>query len=124
MIVLANRFARPVVVAILGRFVLRSLGLLVVVVNAITIWLATLLVPDFIQVASPFILWVLVAATLYTVGSTVLMTLLGLNRPSTVAVGGGPSVAAPGGHPHAAAQLARGEPAAPAGLRRDLRDQP
>ena len=90
MIVLANRFARPVVVAILGRFVLRSLGLLVVVVNAITIWLATLLVPDFIVVASPNVLWVLVAATLYTVGSTVLMTLLGLNRPSAVAVGGGP----------------------------------
>jgi ubiquinone biosynthesis protein len=90
MIVLANRFARPVVVAILGRFVLRSLGLLVVVVNAITIWLAALLVPDFIAVANPFLLWVLVAATLYTVGSTVLMTLLGLNRPSAVAVGGGP----------------------------------
>src|SRR5690349_8696789 len=41
MVVLANRFARPVIVALVGRLVLRTLGLFVIVVNAVTIWLAT-----------------------------------------------------------------------------------
>ena len=42
-VVLANRFARPVIVAVVGRLVLRTLGLFVVVINALTIWQATLI---------------------------------------------------------------------------------
>ena len=90
MVVLANRFARPVIVAIVGRLVLRTLGLFVVVINALTIWLATLISPDFVDIADPFWLWLLVAAALYTVLSAVIMTTLGLNRPSGLAIGGGP----------------------------------
>jgi ubiquinone biosynthesis protein len=85
MVVLANRFARPIIVAIVGRLVLRTLGLLVIVVNAATIWVATLLAPDIVRVADPYWLWLIVGATLYTVVSTVLMTILGLNRPVAVA---------------------------------------
>jgi ubiquinone biosynthesis protein len=90
MVVLANRFARPVIVALVGRLVLRTLGLFVIVINAVTIYLATLISPDFVQVADPYWLWVLLAATLYTAASAVVMTTLGLNRPSGLAVGGGP----------------------------------
>jgi ubiquinone biosynthesis protein len=90
MVVLANRFARPVIVAVVGRLVLRTLGLFVIIVNALTIYLATLVSPDFVDVADPYWLWLILAATLYTALSAVVMTTLGLNRPSGLAVGGGP----------------------------------
>jgi ubiquinone biosynthesis protein len=90
MVVLANRFARPVIVAVVGRLVLRTLGLFVVVINAVTIYLAALVSPDFIRIADPYWVWLLIAAALYTALSAVVMTALGLNRPSGLAVGGGP----------------------------------
>ena len=89
-LVLANRFARPVIVAIVGRLVLRTLGLFVIVVNALTIWIAGLASPDFIVIAEPYLLWLLVAAAIYTALSALVMTTLGLNRPSGLAIGGGP----------------------------------
>lgn len=90
-LVLVNRFARPVIVALLGRVILRTLGLFVVVINAVTIYLATLISPTFVAVADPFWLWLIVAATLFTALSAVVMTALGLNRPAAVALGyGGP----------------------------------
>jgi ubiquinone biosynthesis protein len=89
-VVLANRFARPVIVAVVGRLVLRTLGLFVVVVNAVTIYLATLVSPDFVAVADPYWVWLLLAATLYTAASAIVMTTLGLNRPSGLTIGGGP----------------------------------
>ncbi len=90
-LVLANRFARPVIVALVGRVILRTLGLFVVVINAVTIYLAGLISPDFVAIADPFWLWLIVGAALFTALSALVMTALGLNRPAAVALGyGGP----------------------------------
>ena len=82
-LVLANRFIRPVIVAVLGRLVLRSLGLFVVVINALVLYIAALLAPQVVHLADPALLWLLVAAALYTILIALVGTLLGLNRPST-----------------------------------------
>ncbi len=82
-LVLVNRFARPVIVALTGRALLRSMGLFVIVINAIALWLTSLIAPIRIAtVADPFILWLFVAAAIYTVVSTLVDALVGLNRPS------------------------------------------
>jgi len=82
-LVLVNRFARPVIMAVTGQLLFRTMGLFVVVVNAIAIWVTSILSPIKIAyVAQPFILWLLVAATLWTIVSTVTTAVLGLNRPS------------------------------------------
>ncbi len=82
-LVLVNRFARPVIVALTGRVLLRTMGAFVVIINAIALWITSLVAPIKIAtVADPFVLWLIVAAALYTVMSTVLDAVLGLNRPS------------------------------------------
>ena len=82
-LVLVNRFARPIIVALTGRVLLRTMGAFVVIINAIALWITSLIAPIKIAtVADPFVLWLLIAATLYTVISTVLDAVLGLNRPS------------------------------------------
>jgi uncharacterized membrane protein YvlD (DUF360 family) len=50
-LVLAQRFVRPVVVAFTGRLLISTMGLFVVIVNAIVIWAATLLAPEVATVA-------------------------------------------------------------------------
>ena len=81
-LVLVNRFARPVLVALTGRLLLRTLGVFVVVINAIALYIAGFLAPIKIAtVAEPTVLWLLVAAAVYTVLSTLAGAVLGLNRP-------------------------------------------
>ena len=81
-LVLVNRFARPVLVALTGRLLFSTMGLFVVIINAVTIWITGELAPIKIGVvAQPTLLWVLVGAALYTALSTVMDALLGLNRP-------------------------------------------
>jgi ubiquinone biosynthesis protein len=81
-LVLVNRFARPVLVALTGRLLFTTMGLFVVIINAIAIWLTSLIAPIKIAtVADPAFLWIIVAAALYTALSTVAEALLGLNRP-------------------------------------------
>ena len=82
-LVLVNRFARPVLVAFTGRLLFSTMGLFVVVINAIAIWITSILAPIKIGiVADPVALWVLVAAAMYTALSTVVDAALGLNRPT------------------------------------------
>ncbi len=82
-LVLVNRFARPVIVALTGRLLLSTMGAFIVIVNAIAIWLTSLISPVKIAiVADPTLLWIIVAAVLYTLLATLLDALLGLNRPS------------------------------------------
>ena len=45
-LVLAERFVRPVIIAFTGRLLLSTFGLFMVVVNAIMIWVASLIAPD------------------------------------------------------------------------------
>ncbi len=80
-LVLSQRFVRPVIVAFTGRLLLSTMGLFLVIVNALVIWAATLIAPDIATVAQPSTLWVLVFAALYTFLGAVADAVLGLNRP-------------------------------------------
>jgi len=81
-LVLVNRFARPVLVALTGRLLFSTMGFFVVIINAIAIWLTSIIAPIKIaNVADPTVLWIIVAAGLYTLLSTVTEAVLGLNRP-------------------------------------------
>src|SRR5436190_6886057 len=85
-LVLVNRFARPVLVALFGRLLYIPLGLFVVIINAVAIWLTSIIAPITIGiVADPVILWIVVGAALYTALSTVAEAVLGLNRPDLTA---------------------------------------
>ena len=82
-LVLVNRFARPVLVAFTGRLLFSTMGFFVVIINAVAIWITSILAPVKIAVvADPTVLWVIVAAAMYTGLSTVLDIVLGLNRPN------------------------------------------
>ena len=80
-LVLSQRFVRPVIVAFTGRLLLSTMGLFLVIVNALVLWVASLVAPDLAAIATPGWLWLLVVAALYTILSTVADALLGLNRP-------------------------------------------
>ena len=80
-LVLSQRFVRPVIVAFTGRLLLSTMGLFLVIVNALVIWVATFVAPDIATVAQPAPLWLLVFAALYTVLGGVLDAVLGLNSP-------------------------------------------
>ena len=72
-LVLVNRFARPVLVALTGRLLFSTLGLFVVVINAFALWLTSVISPIKIGIADlaqPVLLWIIVAAALYTLLST------------------------------------------------------
>jgi ubiquinone biosynthesis protein len=82
-LVLVNRFARPVIMAVTGTLLFRTMGLFVVIVNAIAIWVTSVLSPIKIAyVAQPVILWLVVLAAVWTIVSTVATAVLGLNRPT------------------------------------------
>ena len=69
--------------ALTGRLLYSTLGLFIVIINAIAIWLTSLIAPIKIGiVADPAFLWIIVAAALYTGLSTLMDALLGLNRPT------------------------------------------
>ena len=82
-LILVNRSARPVIVALTGRLLFSTMGPFVVIINAIAIYITGVIAPIKIgTVAQPQFLWVIVAAALYTGLSTVADALLGMNRPS------------------------------------------
>ena len=80
-LVLSQRFVRPVIVAFTGRLLLSTMGLWLVIVNALVIWVATVVAPDVATVAQPSTLWLVVFAALYTVLGAAADAVLGLNRP-------------------------------------------
>ena len=81
-LVLVNRFARPVLVAFTGRLLFSTMGFFIVIINAIAIYITGIIAPIKIgNVAQPVLLWVIVAAALYTLLSTASDAVLGLNRP-------------------------------------------
>src|SRR5262245_53038156 len=91
-LVLTERFVRPLIVALTGRLLLSTMGLFLVIVNSLVLWIASLLAPNIAQIASPPVLWFLVVGALYTLGTTIVRALLGLNRPRLVATGEGPAL--------------------------------
>ena len=59
------------------------MGAFLVIINAVALWLTSLLSPIKIAlVADPTVLWLLVAAALYTLLSGLANAVLGLNRPN------------------------------------------
>ena len=87
-LVLAQHFVRPVIIAFTGRLLLSTMGLFLVVVNAIVLWVASLIAPDIGTGAQPTSLWLLVFAALYTLFGAVTDALLGMNRPRSGPPGG------------------------------------
>ncbi len=82
-LILVNRFARPVLVALTGRLLFSTMGFFVVIINAIAIYITAFLAPIKIgTVAEPGWFWVIIGAALYTGLSTLLDAVLGLNRPT------------------------------------------
>ena len=80
-LVVTKHFVRPVIVAFTGRWLLSTMGLFLVIVNAIVIWVAAFIAPDIATIAAPSVLWLLVFSAIYTLLSTVVGALLGTNRP-------------------------------------------
>ena len=80
-LVLTERFVRPVIVAFTGRLILSTMGLFLIAANTLVLWIASLLAPDIAFIAQPAILWLVVTAALYTILTSVLDAVLGLNRP-------------------------------------------
>ena len=86
-LVLAQHYVRPVIVAFTGRLLLSTMGLFLVVVNFIVIWVASLVAPDLAVIASPMVLWLLILAALYTLLTSVVDAALGMNRPHNISGG-------------------------------------
>ena len=123
-LVLVNRFARPVLVALTGRLLFSTMGLFVVIINAIAIWLTSVLAPIKIGiVADPTWLWIIVG------GRAVHRPVHGRRcgpRPEPAGPRGRPKprdVGLPRTPADATSQLDHREPAPPAGLQRDLHDR-
>jgi ubiquinone biosynthesis protein len=91
-IAVVERLVRPLVVALTGRLVLSTMGLFLVVVNAITLWIATIFIPGIGVAASPRLLWFFVAAALFTVLSAIVDAVAGLNVPLIDEQGNGRSI--------------------------------
>jgi ubiquinone biosynthesis protein len=82
-LVLVNRFARPLIVALIGQLFFKIGVFFIVVVNTIAITIASVLAPvEVARFADPDILWLFVSAGLWTVLSSAASAALGLNRPT------------------------------------------
>ncbi len=87
-----NTAVRPVLFALSGRWLIRSLGLAVVAVNAILFWLVGELAAwsgDPWVTPEPRLLWIVVDSIVFTVVLTVLDAFLGLDRPQVEISGSG-----------------------------------
>ncbi len=77
-----NMVIRPVIVAFTGRFLLWSFGLFSVVITAIVLIVVGRFSPLQLEIAAPWLLWVLVGSGLVQLFDSVLNAILGLTRPS------------------------------------------
>jgi ubiquinone biosynthesis protein len=80
-LVLSEHIVRPVVVAFTGRLLLSTMGIFIVIVNALVIWAATFFAPEIVTSAEPQILWLVVFAAVYSLLKGLATAGLGLNRP-------------------------------------------
>jgi ubiquinone biosynthesis protein len=84
LIALATAIIRPILLVVSGRWLLRSVGLMVLAVNAVLFWL----VGEFAGASGypwitpePRLLWILLASVVFTALVTALGAVLGLDRP-------------------------------------------
>ena len=79
---IGNIILRPVLVAFTGRLIIWSMGLFSIVLTAIILYITGAITPLTIQIADPFIVWLLVAAAIVQVVGATFSALMGLTRPS------------------------------------------
>ena len=91
-IALVERLVRPIIVALTGRLVLSTMGAFLIVVNVITLWSATLFIPQIAVAAAPRLFWFIIAATLFTVLTSITDAIFGLDVPMIDASGEGRSI--------------------------------
>jgi ubiquinone biosynthesis protein len=77
-----NIILRPVLVAFTGRLIIWSMGLFSIVLTAIILYITGAITPLTIQIADPFLVWLLVAAAIVQVVGATFSALMGLTRPS------------------------------------------
>jgi ubiquinone biosynthesis protein len=77
-----NIILRPFIVALTGRLIIWSMGLFSIVITAIVLYITGAITPLNVQLASPWLLWLLVAAAIVQVIGSTFSALLGLTRPS------------------------------------------
>src|SRR3954447_1243631 len=80
----ANALLRPVLFAVFGRLILRTVGLAVILVNALLFWAVALLSEHLAQpwiVPDPQLVWLFIDSLVVTAAVTVFNAFLGLDRP-------------------------------------------
>jgi ubiquinone biosynthesis protein len=85
-----NTVARPVLFAIFGRVILRTMGLAILLINLILFWLVgelSALLREPWSTPDPRLLWIVVDALVFTIVVTVIDAFLGLDRPRLDAPG-------------------------------------
>jgi ubiquinone biosynthesis protein len=83
-VALVNAIVRPVLLAITGRWILRSLGLAIVAINAVLFWLVSEIAGRLDQpwqIPDPWIVWIVFDALVFTLILAVLNAFLGVDRP-------------------------------------------
>jgi ubiquinone biosynthesis protein len=81
---IVNALARPVLFALFGRLILRTLGLAIVIVNFVLFWLVSELATvdsDPWITPEPTLLWLFIDSVVFTFVLAVLNAFLGLDRP-------------------------------------------
>jgi len=76
---LLNAVVRPLILLLTGRYVIITMGVLLLVINAFMLWLLGLLFPSFLVVDGLFA--ALVGGAIMALVGTVLQTVVGLGRP-------------------------------------------
>jgi len=86
-IALVDRLIRPVIVALTGRWVLSTMGVALLLVNVVSLWIATVFSPQIAVGAQPHLLWFVIGAAALTIVGSLLDAVLGLNVPQVDATG-------------------------------------
>jgi ubiquinone biosynthesis protein len=80
-VALVGAFVRPIILVLTGRLLLRSMGLVLIVVNVFLVWLAGTLAPGEFLVAQPTWFWGTLIALVFTLVASGISIVVGVDRP-------------------------------------------
>ncbi len=80
-VALVGAFVRPILLVLTGRLLLRSMGLVLIVVNVFLVWLAGSLAPGEFVVAQPTWFWGTLIALVFTLLASGIQIIVGIDRP-------------------------------------------
>ena len=80
-VALVGAFVRPIVLVLAGRLLLRSMGLILIVVNVFLVFVAAWLAPGEFVVAQPTWFWGSVIALVFTLLASGIQIVVGIDRP-------------------------------------------